>query len=361
MDPIAHTLVGAALAQAGLRNRTRYATAALLIGANLPDVDAFTMLGDPDLSLLCRRGWTHGVLAMAALPAALTGTLLLVHRMSGRRGRAPNAGALLLLSYLAFLTHPLLDWLNNYGVRLLMPFDGRWFYGDAVFILDPWIWLMLGGAVFLFFSKRRASLIAWMGGIPLIAALVWLGAPAEFIGGKLLWTVAVAVVLTLRLRRSFFDEHSAARLARLALAATTLYISLMVVSARLARDWVYEELSASGMVIEQWMVGPLPVTPFLRDVVVETPEGYRYGILTLSPWPSLQLAERAIPKPDDTPTVQAALRSPKIRGFMNWARFPFVEIESDAAYVMDARFVRQRTGSFGTMVIRPRPSGSGSE
>ena len=34
------------------------------------------------------------------------------------------------------LGQPLLDWLNTYGVRFLMPFDGTWFYGDALFIID---------------------------------------------------------------------------------------------------------------------------------------------------------------------------------------------------------------------------------
>jgi len=36
--------------------------------------------------------------------------------------------------------HPTLDWLNTYGMRWLMPFSGRWFYGDAVFIVDPGCW-----------------------------------------------------------------------------------------------------------------------------------------------------------------------------------------------------------------------------
>ncbi len=39
MDPLAHTLFGAALAESGLKRRSRYATATLLIGANLPDID----------------------------------------------------------------------------------------------------------------------------------------------------------------------------------------------------------------------------------------------------------------------------------------------------------------------------------
>ena len=72
------------------------------------------------------------------------------------RWRRPDAtgpplvgGWLLGLSYLAVATHPTLDWLNTYGMRWWMPFSETWYYGDSVFIIDPWLWLLLGGAVFL--------------------------------------------------------------------------------------------------------------------------------------------------------------------------------------------------------------------
>ena len=50
---------------------------------------------------------------------------------------ARNPAALLALSYAGLLSHMFLDFLNSYGIRLLMPFSGRWFYGDSVFIIDP--------------------------------------------------------------------------------------------------------------------------------------------------------------------------------------------------------------------------------
>ena len=61
------------------------------------------------------------------------------------------------LAALGVVTHPVLDWLNNYGMRWLMPFDGRWFYGDALFIIDPWVWLVLGGSLFLMHARRLRS------------------------------------------------------------------------------------------------------------------------------------------------------------------------------------------------------------
>ncbi len=150
MDPIAHTLTGAALAAAGLRRATPLATAALVIGANAPDIDVLTGFAGRYAALAMRRGWTHGVLAIAVLPFVVTALLLLWDRLRRRPDRAPaRAGPLLGLAALAVISHPILDWLNNYGMRWLMPFDGRWSYGDALFIVDPWVWLALGGVVFL--------------------------------------------------------------------------------------------------------------------------------------------------------------------------------------------------------------------
>ena len=57
------------------------------------------------------------------------------------------------LAYLALYSHLFLDFLNNYGVRLLAPLEWRWFYGDAVFIVDPWLWLILGAGVWM--ARRR--------------------------------------------------------------------------------------------------------------------------------------------------------------------------------------------------------------
>ena len=158
MDPLAHTLAGAALAETRLSDSTPLAAPALILGSNLPDIDAVTMLVDRDLALAVRRGWTHGVLAVAVLPVVLTLALLLLDRALARwRGQEPRArvGPLLGLSTLAVASHPALDWLNTYGVRFLMPFDNTWFYGDALFIVDPWVWLMLGAPVVL---ARSATL-----------------------------------------------------------------------------------------------------------------------------------------------------------------------------------------------------------
>ncbi|HJS48053.1 MAG TPA: metal-dependent hydrolase, partial [Gemmatimonadales bacterium] len=150
MDNLCHTLAGAALARAGLGRRTALGTAALVLGANLPDLDVVSVFLGRTSDLAFRRGWTHGVLAMAAWPFVLT-TLLLAWdrwRRRSRPGRAPVVpSALLLASVIGVLSHPLLDLLNTYGVRVLMPFSEQWYYGDTLFIVDPWAWLLLGAGL----------------------------------------------------------------------------------------------------------------------------------------------------------------------------------------------------------------------
>ena len=39
-------------------------------------------------------------------------------------------------------SHLVLDWTNSYGVHPFWPFDDRWRYGDAVFIVEPWLWVV---------------------------------------------------------------------------------------------------------------------------------------------------------------------------------------------------------------------------
>jgi len=79
MDNLCHTLVGAAMAEAGLKRRSQWGSIALMVAANLPDLDVLVFATDtPPVSF--RRGWTHGVLAQALLPWAMAGIFILARR-----------------------------------------------------------------------------------------------------------------------------------------------------------------------------------------------------------------------------------------------------------------------------------------
>jgi inner membrane protein len=160
MDNLTHSLVGAVLGQAGLKRTTGLAMPALIIGANLPDVDAacfFWLEGTEHLAF--RRGITHGPPALVLLPLVLAGLLWAFDRWQTKRGTRPEArlpvrfGWLYAMAFIGCLSHPFFDWLNVYGIRLLEPFSSQWFYGDTLFIIDPWLWAMLIAGIWV--SRRR--------------------------------------------------------------------------------------------------------------------------------------------------------------------------------------------------------------
>jgi inner membrane protein len=289
MDNVCHTLVGAAFGEAGLKQRTRFGGSALMIAANLPDIDVLVFATDVP-SVAFRRGWTHGTLAQALLPVLLATTFYAIGRM--RSGRADDVPVrmqwLLLLSYVGVLSHVALDWLNSYGIRLLMPFDGRWFYGDTLFIIDPWLWLILGVGVWR--ARRRDG-------------------PGP---------------------------------ARQGLVIATAYIATMCLTAQLARGIVAETWRAEhGFEPSSLMVGPLPITPFQREIIVDAGSYYVTGTFT---WFSTRVTfdPTVTQKGGSDPRVAQARGSPFVRGFLVWSRFPFWTFdrtsEGTQVTVSDMRF-----------------------
>lgn len=312
MDNLTHTLLGAALAQAGLRRKTPLATAALLIGANLPDVDGILYwVARPDSAYGFRRGWTHGVLAVAVWPFVLTALLLAWDRWVRRR-RHPEAppavaGTLLWLALLAVATHPLLDWLNTYGVRWLMPFSRRWFYGDVLFIVDPWVWLALGLGWWA--SRRR-----WARG-----------------------------------------DAGAGRPARWALAVTAAYVLLMGASGIAARQVASEALAAGGHAGARVMAGPEPLTPFRRQIVADIGTGYVLGTVDWLRRPRFVPEGSLVAKGDRAPEVARATRTPGGEAFVQWARFPFFIVEgapgATVVRMVDARYTLDPDARFGALTV----------
>lgn len=323
MDPVAHTLVGATLAELGLKKYSRYATATLIIGANLPDIDGIANIWGRDAALLFRRGWSHGILATLLLPLLLTGTIFLWHRWRGKRqADAPplHLGVILALSYLATLSHPFLDWLNTYGVRLLMPFDERWFYGDTLFIVDPWMWLLAAAGVVMARSSSRGAITGWL----LLAALTsWLIVTTDLAptAVKVGWCMGVAAIALLRWwgKRPRLDLV----VARTSFGILVVYVCTAYGLARVAET----ALVAANPGAQQAQANPSPGNPTAHRIVLEFPSFYRV----------IKADGRKIDVPRQQPDaiVQAALADDSVRGFVNWMRFPYWEVEeTDTSWVV---------------------------
>ena len=167
MDNLTHSLAGAVLGQMGLKRKTGLAMPTLIIAANLPDIDAVATLLGGHQHLAIRRGITHGPIAMLLLPVILWAIMIGYDRWQAGRGTRPEkrlpvrGGWLLALACIGTLSHPALDWLNNYGIRLLEPFSSQWFYGDTLFIIDIWVWIALIFGVWLSRRREKAGLTDW--------------------------------------------------------------------------------------------------------------------------------------------------------------------------------------------------------
>jgi len=169
LDNLTHSLAGAVLGQMGLKKKTGLGMATLIIAANIPDIDAVATLLEGVQHLAIRRGITHGPIAMLVLPLLLTGIMIGFDRWQGKRGKRPadrlpiHRGWLLALAYIGCLSHPALDWLNSYGIRLLEPFSSQWFYGDSIFIIDIWIWAALIAGFWISRRREKKGGTNWQG------------------------------------------------------------------------------------------------------------------------------------------------------------------------------------------------------
>ncbi len=242
MDPIAHTLLGAALARTKLGRDRPLAMPTLVLASNAPDLDVAAYFWSSDAALAFRRGLTHGPLGLAILPLLVTWVVWVAGRRwridasdgselseRGPAGRA-SFGALLGLAYLAMLTHPALDWLNTYGVRFLHPFDRRWFYGDTLFIVDPWVWLVLGAGVVLQPAQRsrrtRASPPGWVT-LAVIASALLLTA-ADSMWGQVLWLCGIGAVAAFNIAGRPVTERARRHVASACVGALAIYIAVSI-------------------------------------------------------------------------------------------------------------------------------------
>lgn len=352
MDPLAHTLAGASLARTRLGRLSAYATPTAILGANAPDVDAVMMLIDRDLSLGFRRGWTHGVLALAVLPLLVAGLVRIADRvLAWARGRPPRAraGPLLALSFAAVATHPALDWLNTYGIRLLMPFDDRWFYGDALFIMDPWVWLLAGTAVVAAHSRSAASVSAWVVLGAVLTGFVTVVGRSQ-IAAILVWLAGIAAIAG---AARVVASRSNSRLATVCLTAAAVYMAAMVAGSRIAErqvvDWLHERDAAFVDV----MAGPLPARPLARDVVVADGDHYHFLEVDWLRADPIRVSDAAIARGPRGPVIDAALAHAP--GTRRWLRFPAFTVEPIAGghrvTIRDVRYSRRRGFDFPNVVV----------
>lgn len=301
MDNLCHSLIGMAMSRAGLNRRTALATSTLVIANNLPDIDVGVFMTNT-LAMSFRRGWTHGVLAQATLPIALTGAMLIYDRFRKKKpDEVVRPAQILLLAYMGVLLHVFMDFTNSYGVRLLMPFSEHWFYGDALYIVDPWLYVSLGAGWWL--AKRNP------------------------------------------------------RPARAGLTMAMIYVLAMIGSNLLARREVAAGLARAGRPSDtRFMVTPVLVNPFRREVVVDVGDRYEKGNLWFDPLPHFRPAGYGLEKELERPEMQPALQTSLARAYLRWSRFPFVQknpsVPPEGIWINDYRYANVATYGWSSVKLQ---------
>ncbi|HEY0079271.1 MAG TPA: metal-dependent hydrolase [Pyrinomonadaceae bacterium] len=376
MDNLTHSLVGLAAAKAGLERLSPYATALCVVAANGPDADLVMLVGGSWTYLEHHRGLSHaavGTLALALLwPLLFYAGDFVVARLRGRPRRA-RLGALVLASLVVSASHPLMDWTNNYGVRPLLPWDSRWFYGDLVFIIDPWLWLMLGGAAFLLTAKKKWRLAAWALLATLATgAILFLPQQRDIpfpLAARLLWAAGVAaLVFTYRARAA---KRWGAGVAVVALAFVVVYWGALAALHRRALAQAQARASELAGARAERLLGvaamPMLADPTRWRTVAETERAFlRFDVkLTEPEAPPLDLARFEKPQPEETALVARAAQDRRAEIFLDFARFPAVRLSRNCAeqtlvQFADLRFTEPGAPSRGTFSLEI-PVGGGGE
>jgi inner membrane protein len=311
LEPITHFLTGACLGRAGLNRKTGLATLTLTLAAEAPDLDVLGRIRGPAFGLAHHRGFTHSLLGIPLDAVVVVGFVYLVWQLRGRKTNdpalPPRWGWLFLYACLAGLSHLLLDFTNNYGVRPFWPFSEKWYSWDIVFIIEPVMLalLLLGLLVPFLFSLIDTEI-----GVRRRVPRGRVGAMVALAGIVLLWGV-----------RDF--EHRRA------------------VNALEARSY-------NGADPVRVSAYPKWIDPFEWYGVIETPTSFALApVNSLGPEVDPEDNMEIRYKPQETAVTLAAKRSYMGRVYLDWAQYPVTEVEvlyppqpGYIVYFQDLRYVR---------------------
>lgn len=280
------------MSRAGLNRKTALATLTLTLAAEAPDLDIIGGFWGRAFGFEHHRGFTHSLLGIPIDAVVVVGFVYLVWRLRGRKVKdptlAPRWGLLFVYACLAGLSHLLLDFTNNYGVRPFWPFSEKWYSWDIVFIVEPiMLVLLILGLVIPALSSMIDKEIGTRRGAPRgsVAALLAL------IGIVVMWGL-----------RDY--EHRRA---------------VNALEARTYNDVDPVRVSAY----------PKMIDPFHWNGVVETPAFFALApVDSLGPEVDPEGQMEFHYKPEETAITIAAKKSYAGRAFLDWAQYPITETET---------------------------------
>lgn len=335
MDNLTHSFVGLTVAKAGLEKLSPGATTLCVLAANAPDADIVVLaFGDRWSFLQHHRGITHAIVGVIGLAVLLPLIFYAVDRLWSRfRNRAPKTRlrGLLIVSFIASATHPLLDWTNSYGIRFFLPWSQKWSYGDLVFIVDPYLWLVLGGSTFLLTAKTRFLKFIWAVVAAILTSLIILSPRSNALPNArliaLLWVMTLIALIVLAVKGA--GERWGSQIAYVAIALVLCYWTFLGFAHSRAIARGSEEAAnlatANGETVTRLAAMPRLANPFRWDCVFETDRAmYRFEIgLTGDNNTSADSVRYAKPAPELLNTVS---QQRPARVFLGFARFPVMQL-----------------------------------
>jgi inner membrane protein len=293
LEPITHFLTGACLSRAGFNRKTALATTTMTLAAEAPDLDVLGYIKGPVFGFAHHRGITHTLLGVPFVAAFVVLIVYGLYHWKYRRSlpdpaRQPRWGWLFALACVAVLSHILLDFTNNYGVRPFSPFYPRWYSWDIVFIVEPMLWLIL---IFALVMPRLFGLIHEE-----------IGARERVPHGRGAALAAFLCVLLVWGVRDYEHRHALAAL-----------------EARTYKGAVPLRVSA----VPYW------VNPFKWMGIVETRDFFvTLHVDSLAPEVDPDNEAMLRYKPEETPATLAAKKSYLGRVYLDWAGYPVTETET---------------------------------
>jgi len=337
MDNLTHSLVGLVASKAGLEKLSPGATVLCILAANVPDSDIVTLIGGRWNYLHHHRGITHSILGAIVLGLTLPLIFYFADRTIARsRARQPavRLKGLMIASLLVTATHPFMDWTNNYGIRAFLPWSSQWFYGDFIFIIDPFLWMILGSACFLLTSKSKLQLGIWLLLALLFTCLV-LTVPVQrgLDQPMVLRTIWIVVLIGLVVS---FKLGAAQRLgSQIALAALVVIAVYWGSLASLHWFVINEARIEARAIVSQYGESITDIAamatlanPFQWSCVVETESAaYRFELSLAGNHSALsELVRHERADTADSTAVEQALQDERARIFLDFARFPVARV-----------------------------------
>ncbi len=390
MDNLTHALIGISAAEVALavkrdHSENKHFRKAVWFSSiaanNFPDLDfIYTPITEGRIgNLLHHRGHTHTIffgIFEALLVYLITKSIYL------KNDKSKNRSVILLMSFFGVLLHIFADSWNSYGVHPFWPIINRWFYGDFIFIIEPWIWVTL--LPLAFYSVHTKGWKIFFTIVTFVAVFIF--ERSGMLSTPLLLGLCIILILNYFLGKKLtHKKHLFLQISFL----VTILISFKIVSLKVHnqvnQNLVLQNDANNNWVTKDIVLSPLPANPIcwmVQAVEVQNQSQYVIKQGVVSAFDSSISAQKCLDKMlqarvNFEPTISDGKKQLKIGADLVWYnewkaslsefellkkncvfnallrfyRIPFWIKNQNGYYVGDARYDREKGTGFTEMQI----------